>query len=350
MLSCSILQEDEFVLEFYVSSDLGALAQGSMPADIAGDDGYVLQERIIVPPHLADKANGFSVLAACPLRCNAPLILIGHPDLPVQYASIIARTMNGKASIIKYDAAIRLAAAKKSLLFSEPIFSKADEEGHSFLSAFEKISDVLISCDMTESTIARTWISSEDILRDYDLLNRAREGFFKTWFSSPNHFVPASTATDCRIIGNQVLSIEFCAFSGDDLSVSHQVSPLQNEPVHYGVLFSRAVVVRFTAHKLVFISGTASIDKSGATVHAGNFERQTAVTLDVLSALLREVDGSFSDIVQAAVYLKRSMDLDLCLRILDAVEFPRAKTLFHLDVDLCRDDLLCEIEATAVVP
>ena len=350
MLPWLVLQEDGFSLEFRVMSDLGAVAESSLLAESVGNNAYVLQERIIVPPHLAGKAAGFSARTVAPSRCNDPLILIGHPDLPVQYSSIIARTEKGKARVEKCDAAIRIIAEGMSLLFSAAIFCASARTEHSFSSAFNRISEVLIACHMREAAIARTWLFMEDILRDYDMLNKAREKFFTKWFSSAKHFIPASTGIHGRILGNQVLSIEFCAFSGERLSIRQPDSPLQNEPTDYGKLFSRVVVVQFPNNKLVFISGTASIDRNGASVHTGNFERQMAFVLEVVSAILREVDGKSSNVMQAAVYLKRSTDINACIRILDEAEFPRARTLFHLDVDLCRDNLLCEIEATAVIP
>jgi len=56
-----ILQEDGFCLEFRSISEL-------VPLDVltqlvnatVGDNGYVLQERIIVPPHMVSQANNYS--------------------------------------------------------------------------------------------------------------------------------------------------------------------------------------------------------------------------------------------------------------------------------------------------
>jgi enamine deaminase RidA (YjgF/YER057c/UK114 family) len=121
------------------------------------------------------------------------------------------------------------------------------------------------------------------------------------------------------------------------------VAPLQNEPTDYGKLFSRAVAVGFPQSKLLLISGTAAIDKAGSSVYIGNFKSQMAFTLEVVSAILSQEKGSFSNVAQAIIYLKRSKDRESCLRILDGAGFPRARALFQLDVDICRDNLLCEI-------
>jgi len=344
-----ILQEDGFCLEFHSISELVPLDKFQLLINaVVGDSGYVLQERIIVPPHMLVQENNFSARTISPLRCNQPLIFIGHPDIPIQYASIIARPEKGKSRVEKSDAAIKITANGINLLYSAPIFSK-QEDGHSFISAFDKISQVLQSFQMQESAISRTWLFMNNILKDYEKLNMAREQFFAKWYSAANHFIPASTGIQGHIIGNEALAIEFCAFFGDNISIKQISSPLQNEPTAYGKLFSRAVAVQFPHCKLLLISGTAAIDKTGSSVYIGNFESQMAFTLKIVSAILSQENGSFSNVAQAIVYLKRSEDVDSCLRILDQAGFPRTRAILQLDVDVCRDNLLCEIEVTAMI-
>ncbi len=344
-----ILQEDSFCLEFRSISKFIPLDEFPQLADVmAGDDGYVLQERIIVPPHMIGQANNYSARTFVSLRCNQPLIFIGHPDLPVQYASIIVRPEKGKSRVEKSDTAIKVTADGINLLYSAPIFSKQGD-GHSFIAAFDKISEIVQSFPMRESAIVRTWLFMDNILKDYEKLNTAREQLFAKWHSAANHFLPASTGIQGHTIGNEALAVEFCAFSGDNIIIEQISSPLQNEPTDYGKLFSRAVAVGFPHSKLLFISGTAAIDKAGSSVYIGNFENQMAFTLEVVSAILSQANGSFSNVAQAIVYLKRREYMDSCLRILDQAGFPRARALFQLDVDVCRDNLLCEIEVTAVI-
>lgn len=202
---------------------------------------------------------------------------------------------------------------------------------------------------MQEAAIARTWLFMNNILKDYEKLNTAKEHFFAQWYCAANHFIPASTGIQGQMNGNEILAVELCAFSRDNITIKQISSPLQNEPTAYGKLFSRAVAVAFPHCKLLFISGTAAIDKTGSSVYIGNFESQMAFTLEIVSAILSQANGSFSNVAQAIVYLKRSKDLNSCLRILEQAGFPRARTIFQLDVDVCRDNLLCEIEVTAVI-
>lgn len=344
------LQEDGFCLEFFAGS--GNLFQNGSPRrkDLLSDDNiYVLQEIIIMPPRMISQINNYSSITIAPQKSNPPLIFIGHPDMPVQYASIIAKTEKGKSRVEQSDTAIKLTTEGVNILYSAPILNRRAKQGHFFDDAFYQISEVIQGFQMRESAIARTWLFMRDVLKDYEELNKAREHFFEKWHFAANHFLPASTGIQCRIIDNEILAFGICAFSGDNITIKQISSPLQNEPTYYGKLFSRAVVVGFPQSKLLFISGTAAIDKAGSSVYIGNFESQLGFTLEIVSTILKQENGGFSDVAQAIVYLKRSENMHPCFHILDKIGFPRDRALFQLDVDICRDNLLCEIEVTAVI-
>lgn len=345
-----ILQENGFCLEFYNESGNIHKINSERQDELSSDNNiYILQEMIIVPPLMIYETGNVSAISVVPQRCNAPLIFIGHRDFPVQYASVAAKIKDGKAAVAKSEAGIKIATDGINLLYSAPIFGRQVKDNNDFSNAFCRISGILDSFRMKESAIARTWLFMRDILKDYEKLNHAREQFFAKWHTAANHFLPASTGIQNRIAGKEMLAFEFCAFSGNDVVIRQIPSPLQNEPTAYGKLFSRAVIVEFSKSKLLYISGTASIDKTGASVYVGNFESQMEYTLDIISAILKYLRCDFSNIVQAMIYLKREKDINQCLKIIDKVGFPYNKSMIQVGVDVCRDDLLCEIEATAVI-
>ncbi|KIE17563.1 hypothetical protein DS62_02345 [Smithella sp. SC_K08D17] len=109
------------------------------------------------------------------------------------------------------------------------------------------------------------------------------------------------------------------------------------------------MIVEFPKSKLLYISGTASIDKTGISVYPGDLKSQMEFTLERKSAILKQEGCDYSNIAQAIIYLKRSEDMRSCIAMLDKMGFPRDRALFQLGVDICRDNLLCEIEATAVI-
>ncbi len=119
--------------------------------------------------------------------------------------------------------------------------------------------------------------------------------------------------------------------------------------------FSRGMRVELPGVTMLYLSGTASVDERGETVHAGDFAAQCMRTFRNLTELLGAEDASWHDIVRTTVYLR---DIDR-----DYDEFNRLRTMFMSGVGLdplpastgikagiCRSDLLVEIEAIAMIP
>jgi 2-iminobutanoate/2-iminopropanoate deaminase len=104
---------------------------------------------------------------------------------------------------------------------------------------------------------------------------------------------------------------------------------------------------------MLLISGTASIDEHGATVHVGDFRAQCRRTFQNITALLASEGVSWKDIVRTTCYLR---DIDR-----DYVQFNEERTAFYeeqgldplpastgVQAKLCRPELLVEIEAIAM--
>lgn len=103
--------------------------------------------------------------------------------------------------------------------------------------------------------------------------------------------------------------------------------------------FSRATVW----NGVVFVSGTSSV-VGHATVHAEDVEAQLGETLRNIDAVLARTGRSLANVVAAKTYVRRECDYELVARRLADV-FPA--NLF-LEADICRADLLLEIEAVAI--
>lgn len=102
--------------------------------------------------------------------------------------------------------------------------------------------------------------------------------------------------------------------------------------------FSRAA----RAAGLVFVSGTASV-VGHETKHAGDVARQLEETLVNLNAIVSAAGAR--EMLIAKVYVRRRDDYDvIAARLREAM--PRTQTMF-LHAELCREDLLVEIEAIA---
>jgi chorismate lyase / 3-hydroxybenzoate synthase len=128
-----------------------------------------------------------------------------------------------------------------------------------------------------------------------------------------------------------------------------QLSAYQYPP-QYGPrpVFSRGSVLQESSGAILFISGTASI-VGHQTVHAGDVAAQTRETLVNIEALLDEanrVTAARFDLETLAykIYVRNSADLPLIQSQLHAALGTRAR-LVYLQADICRQDLLVEIEA-----
>jgi chorismate lyase/3-hydroxybenzoate synthase len=128
-------------------------------------------------------------------------------------------------------------------------------------------------------------------------------------------------------------------------------------PSQYGPkpAFSRASVLQESHGAILFISGTASI-VGHRTVHAGDVAAQTRETLANVEALLGEanrvVGPDFGaprfdlETLAYKVYVRNSADLPVIQSQLRAVLGSQAQ-LMYLRADICRQDLLVEVEATS---
>lgn len=117
--------------------------------------------------------------------------------------------------------------------------------------------------------------------------------------------------------------------------------------------FSRGLRLEFGNIVVLLISGTASIDDEGNTVHVGDFRAQLRRTYHNISGLLQVECANWHDIVRTTCYL-RDIDRDYAAFNEERTTFFEAQGLEPLPAStgiqaiLCRPDLLIEIEAIAV--
>jgi len=117
--------------------------------------------------------------------------------------------------------------------------------------------------------------------------------------------------------------------------------------------FSRALRLDIKGVTILLISGTASVDENGKTVHAGDFRAQTWRTYRNITGLLEAEGATWKDVVRTTCYLR---DIER-----DYEAFNEIRTQFFaeqgldplpastgIQAILCRPDLLVEIEAMAI--
>lgn len=214
---------------------------------------------------------------------------------------------------------------------------------------FEGIEDALTDAGMTFANVARTWLYMDRILDWYDPFNRARDAFFRSR-KVYDGLVPASTG-----IGSANLcgaAITACAIAvkphvAGAVTVEAVPSPLQCAALQYGSSFSRAVEIGTPEYRTLMVSGTASIEPGGATAYVGDVEKQIQLTMDVVEAILTSRGMGWKDATRAVMYLKQASYMELWQAWLRRNRL-ESLPLLTVEADVCRDDLLVELEVDTV--
>ncbi len=206
----------------------------------------------------------------------------------------------------------------------------------------------LQQADMDLRHLARTWFYLDHLLGWYDDFNRARNDVFARGGLSPNRF-PASTGVGARNpTGAAVTAVAWAIRPEHTARLVRSVpSPRQCPAPNYGSAFSRAVEIQSAGFRQLLISGTASIAPEGHTVHAGDVRSQIHLSMEVTGALLESRGMSFADVTRATAYFKVETDAPAFADWQVRHEWP-GLPLVCVGCDICRDDLLFEIELDAI--
>ena len=159
--------------------------------------------------------------------------------------------------------------------------------------------------------------------------------------------LPAGTAVGTR---SGPLQIYFLAGAHP---VTHIGNPRQvdayNYPSSYGPRspsFARATLCRSEAAMQLFIAGTASV-VGHESRHQGQPDRQARETITNLQVLIDRAE-CFEDVPQTQslfkIYLRNPVHIDVVRRTLQETPLMRSSRLLFLQGDLCRKELLVEIE------
>lgn len=245
------------------------------------------------------------------------------------------------------------------------------------MSAFRDMRRHLAEAGADFHQVVRTWLYVNQITAScggrqrYQELNRARTDFFRD-IPFPQRTAlngggrcsfPASTG-----IGTAGQSITMACLALSTTRPDVWVRPIENPnqtPAYaYEALyspqspkFSRAMAIVQGEFASFLVSGTASILNS-VTMHLGDARRQTEQTIDNIERLIDPENvaragmpgfgASGRDIAKLRVYVKRNEDYSICREVVER-RWPGVPAIY-LQADVCRPELLVEIEAVAFSP
>ncbi len=206
--------------------------------------------------------------------------------------------------------------------------------------------------------LIRIWNYLPEINREadgderYRLFNSARQLAFRKSGQATVGTVPAACALGSP--AGSPISIYFLAARRPPTMIEN---PRQTSAYHYppkfgrhSPIFSRACLLNASAGTNLFVSGTASI-VGHETIHHGDVDAQTRETMANIEALLGEANRAVGleryslDGLKFKVYVRRPSDLGAIERVLSR-SLHRSTPIVYLHADVCREDLLVEIEAT----
>ena len=210
--------------------------------------------------------------------------------------------------------------------------------------------------------LLRVWNYLPDINRDshgterYRQFNSARQQVLRECGRALTGNVPAASALGAASDSPLVVYFLAARTAPTFLENPRQLSAY-HYPRQYGShspVFSRATLLRQSGGLALFISGTASI-VGHRSLHVGDTAAQTRETLANIEALLAEAKrvarGARFELGALAckVYVRRPADLPVIKAELVAALGAGARVIY-LQADICRQDLLVEIEATGMCP
>ncbi len=220
--------------------------------------------------------------------------------------------------------------------------------GEQAAAIFPEMESLLAEVGMTFANVVRTWLYIDRVCEWYGEFNAARSAFFESR-NVFNTFLPASTGIGSANLDGAAITAGAIAVKPKDASVHAEIveSPLQAPAMAYRSSFSRAAEILWPDQRLLFVSGTASIQPNSHDVaFVGDIEKQVDCTMKAVYAILESRGYGWKDVSRAIVYLKEPSFRAAWQAWLAARGLPgdfAAETV----CDVCRDEWLFEIELDA---
>ena len=205
--------------------------------------------------------------------------------------------------------------------------------------------------------VLRTWFYLSDILEWYPEFNRVRNEQYGRFGIMPGPgdgelLLPASTGVRGDNHSGAAATMDLIAVTGDAASrpvITQLTNRGQLDAFRYGAAFSRGTLIRGAVGALFQLSGTAAIDEQGKSLFVGDIRGQINCTLDKVEALMAQSGLSLEEITAATVFIKYARHAGIFREVAAArglVAFPAVCIV----ADICREELLFEIDAEAAAP
>ncbi len=358
--------------EIYISAVPAESASGQNQAQeifsgisdiLRSKKAYILAERVFAAQNAMEILSRARSQAYADLDDGvAPSFLMAKDGLsgPIAGVQVHAISSNIQPEVVKLDStpcgrilrtpgrdpALRESCSYLTLSnISAPQYSEATQQAEAMMKTAES---VLKQFGVDFLSVPRTWMWLKDILSWYDDFNHVRNKFFterRLIGEGTRQSMPASTGIGLGPADGNHCAMDLTAVLEPQNSIQFlQAVGKQQCALEYGSAFSRASRATTPAGQTVFVSGTASIDADGATTHIGDASGQIATTIENVRAVLADMNCKDEDVVQMVAYCKTTEVEKIFNASKGALDWPWLTAI----CDICRPDLLFEIEATAM--
>jgi len=201
----------------------------------------------------------------------------------------------------------------------------------------------------------RTWFYLAEILDWYDDFNKARSSVYRKFGLLPapedGRILPASTGIRAALPGSAACSMDLLAVVAPENgapAVQALHNPRQQEAYRYGSAFSRGAAIHVGGETLIELSGTAAIDEKGVSIYPGDVRAQVRCTLEKVEGVFSQAGATLADLHAATLFVKNGEDAEAVIEEMAAAGLAHVPALC-VEADVCRGELLFEIDAEAVV-
>lgn len=191
----------------------------------------------------------------------------------------------------------------------------------------------------------RTWFWIRDIDVTYPQLVRARnEVFGNIGLTRNTHFIASTGIGASQHSPHTALTFGALAIGGlqPDQITYIRIPGRMNSAIDYGVAFERATAIDYGDRRVVYVSGTASIDNSGRIVGPRDISVQTNHMCDNVEALLSTACVEWTDMLHIILYVRNTIDGPFAESIVKQ-RFPGIPCL-AVQAEVCRPGWLVEME------
>lgn len=195
----------------------------------------------------------------------------------------------------------------------------------------------------------RTWIYLRDIDIYYpSMVNERRKLFLQQGLTENTHFISSTGIQGANAHRHDLINMDAYSILGLD---PKQVSHLNDfdklcAAKNYHVTFERGTRIIYADRSHFYISGTASVDNQGNSLHTGDVLKQLNRTLENIDALLWAGEASLADMMYMIVYLRDPADFECVWKELTH-RLPSIPVIITQGA-VCRPEWLIEIEGVAI--